>query len=156
MASLQAELTDLRMRVEACLDFPEEDEPFLDQEGVPARLTALQNRVAQVLATSERGAALREGLRVVLVGPPNVGKSSLMNALAERELAIVTPFAGTTRDRIDHDLMVGGIPIHVTDTAGLREADDPIEADGCGSHLAGCARGRPVVVCGRCRRRGAG
>ncbi len=130
VASLQAELTDLRMRVEACLDFPEEDEPFLDQEGVPGRLTALQQRVAQVLATSARGAALREGLRVVLVGPPNVGKSSLMNALAERELAIVTPFAGTTRDRIDHDLMVGGIPIHVTDTAGLREADDPIEQMG--------------------------
>lgn len=125
--ALLAGLIDLRMRVEACLDFPEEDIELIAREGVSDRLAKLLNDLAEVRASAQRGAALREGLRVVLVGAPNVGKSSLLNALAEDDVALVTEIAGTTRDRIVQEIMVEGLSVQVIDTAGLRNTEDPVE-----------------------------
>ncbi len=126
-------LLKLRMLVEATLDFPEEDIDFLNAADARGQLHALQGGVAQVLAQARQGALLRDGLRVVLAGQPNVGKSSLLNALAGAELAIVTPIAGTTRDRIAQSVQIDGVPLHLTDTAGLRwqeGAADEIERIG--------------------------
>ena len=125
--ALQSQLVDLRMRVEACLDFPDEEQEFLVREAVAQRLMALSQAVDRVLLVSGRGVALRDGLRVVLVGPPNVGKSSLLNALAEQEVAIVTSVAGTTRDRIQHEIVIEGITVQLTDTAGIRDSQDSVE-----------------------------
>jgi tRNA modification GTPase len=124
---LQAGLTDLRMRVEACLDFPEEDIEFIQREGVAEKLAAITRLMQAITASASQGAALREGLRVVLVGPPNVGKSSLLNALAEQDVALVTEVAGTTRDRIVQEIIIEGVPMHVIDTAGLRQTEDKVE-----------------------------
>lgn len=120
-------LIDLRMRVEACLDFPEEDIEFIAREGVKEKLARLTQLLKDIAQSASRGAALREGLRVVLVGAPNVGKSSLLNALAEQDIALVTDIAGTTRDRIVQEIVINGVPMHVTDTAGLRETQDLVE-----------------------------
>ena len=127
ITELQNRLVDVRMRVEACLDFPEEDIPLLEREGVAQRLQGIILLLDQVLESASRGAVLREGLRVVLVGAPNVGKSSLLNALAEQEVALVTAIAGTTRDRIVQEISIDGIPMHVIDTAGLRDTSDEVE-----------------------------
>ena len=123
----------LRMLVEATLDFPEEEIDFLEKAGARAQLDALLITVDAALARTRQGALLREGLRVVLAGQPNVGKSSLLNALAGAELAIVTPIPGTTRDRVSETLQIEGVPLHITDTAGLRsatEAADDVERIG--------------------------
>jgi len=120
------------MLVEATLDFPEEEIDFLEKAGARRQLAEIQAAVAAVLARARQGALLREGLRVVLAGQPNVGKSSLLNALAGAELAIVTPIPGTTRDRVAETIQIEGVPLHVTDTAGLREAQDEIERLGIG------------------------
>jgi tRNA modification GTPase len=123
----------LRVLVEATLDFPEEEIDFLERAGARARLDALQTALAGVLQTARQGALLREGLRVVIAGQPNVGKSSLLNALAGAELAIVTPIPGTTRDRIQQTMQIQGVPLHVVDTAGLRsdeQASDEVERIG--------------------------
>lgn len=128
--ALQAQLIDLRLRVEACLDFPEEDIEFVGREQVAERLQACRDRLGSIFESAQRGQALREGLRVVLVGPPNVGKSSLLNALAEEDVAIVTAVPGTTRDRLVQDLVIEGLPIRVIDTAGLRQTEDEVERIG--------------------------
>lgn len=120
-------LIDLRVRVEACLDFPEEDIEFIAREGVGQKLEGLMALLGGVLQSASRGAALREGLRAVLVGAPNVGKSSLLNALAEQDIALVTDIAGTTRDRIVQEILIDGVPMHVIDTAGLRQTQDVVE-----------------------------
>ena len=123
----------LRMLVEATLDFPEEEIDFLEKAGARAQLSGLLATVDEALARTRQGALLREGLRVVLAGQPNVGKSSLLNALAGAELAIVTPIPGTTRDRVSETLQIEGVPLHITDTAGLRsdaEAADEVERIG--------------------------
>jgi tRNA modification GTPase len=117
----------LRMLVEATLDFPEEEIDFLEKAGARAQLDGIAAAISQALARARQGALLREGLRVVLAGQPNVGKSSLLNALAGAELAIVTPIPGTTRDRVAETLQIEGVPLHITDTAGLR--DDALAAD---------------------------
>ncbi len=120
----------LRMLVEATLDFPEEDIEFLEAADARGQLTRIVDRLAQVLDNAQQGALLREGMSVVLAGQPNVGKSSLLNALAGAELAIVTPVAGTTRDKITQTIQIEGIPLHIIDTAGLRDTNDEIEKIG--------------------------
>ena len=124
IAELREALIHLRMLVEATLDFPEEEIDFLQKADAQGQLNALQSRLAQVLQRSRQGALLREGIRVVIAGQPNAGKSSLLNALAGAELAIVTPIAGTTRDVVQQTIQIEGVPLHVIDTAGLREGDD--------------------------------
>ncbi len=123
-------LTRLRTLVEATLDFPDEEIDFLKQADAFGQLDALDARLAAVRAQARQGALLREGLSVVLIGQPNVGKSSLLNQLAGFEAAIVTEIAGTTRDTVREAIQIAGVPLHIIDTAGLRETDDPVERQG--------------------------
>jgi tRNA modification GTPase len=118
------------MLVEATLDFPEEELDFLQQADAAGQIQKLQTQLQEVMLKAQQGALLREGLRVVIAGQPNVGKSSLLNALAGKELAIVTPIAGTTRDKLQQELQIEGVPIHVMDTAGLRDSEDVVERMG--------------------------
>ncbi|MBL8420131.1 MAG: tRNA uridine-5-carboxymethylaminomethyl(34) synthesis GTPase MnmE [Dechloromonas sp.] len=127
---LTEELIDLRMLVEATLDFPEEDIDFLRKADAFGRLSRLQLRLTEVFDRAQQGKLLQSGLHVVLAGQPNVGKSSLLNCLAGDELAIVTPVAGTTRDALRSTIQIEGIPLHIIDTAGLRETDDEVERIG--------------------------
>jgi tRNA modification GTPase len=123
-------LINLRMYVEACLDFPEEDIDFISQGRVAEKLKGIVDALDQVFKGARNGNLLREGIQVVLIGQPNVGKSSLMNQLAGEEVAIVTPIAGTTRDTIRNVVQIDGVPLHLIDTAGLRETDDEVEKQG--------------------------
>ncbi len=125
-----AELINLRMYVEACLDFPEEEIDFITQGKVAEKLAAIIAELNVVFAKAKQGSLLREGMHVVLIGQPNVGKSSLMNQLSGEEVAIVTPVAGTTRDAIKNTIQINGLPLHIIDTAGLRETDDEVEKIG--------------------------
>ena len=128
--ALRDALVHLRMLVEATLDFPEEEIDFLRKADAQGQLLNLQQLLATVLARATQGALLREGITVVIAGQPNAGKSSLLNALAGAELAIVTPIAGTTRDKVQQTIQIEGVPLHVVDTAGLREAGDEVERIG--------------------------
>jgi tRNA modification GTPase len=128
--ALRERLLKLRMLVEATLDFPEEEIDFLQQADALGQLREIRLALDLVLERSHQGALLREGMQVVLAGQPNVGKSSLLNALAGAELAIVTPVPGTTRDRVSLTIQVQGVPLHVIDTAGLRDAQDEVERIG--------------------------
>ena len=128
--ALLLKLTDLRMFVEACLDFPEEEIDFITQGRVAEKLATIMVELTAVFSKAKQGSLLREGIVVVLVGQPNVGKSSLMNQLAGEDVAIVTPVAGTTRDTIKNAIQINGVPLHIIDTAGLRETDDEVEKFG--------------------------
>jgi len=127
---LRDALVHLRMLVEATLDFPEEDIDFLHKADAHGQLSRLQHKLAAVMQRAQQGALLREGIKVVIAGQPNAGKSSLLNALAGAELAIVTPIAGTTRDKVQQTIQIEGVPLHVIDTAGLRDSDDEVERMG--------------------------
>jgi tRNA modification GTPase len=128
--ALRDALIHLRMLVEATLDFPEEDIDFLRQADARGQLAQLRQTLVRVIARTRQGALLREGIKVVIAGQPNAGKSSLLNALAGAELAIVTPVPGTTRDKVAQTIQIEGVPLHVIDTAGLRESADEVEKIG--------------------------
>ncbi len=127
---LRDALIHLRMLVEATLDFPEEEIDFLQQSDAQGQLDRIRAQLDVVMQRTRQGALLREGIKVVIAGQPNAGKSSLLNALAGAELAIVTPIAGTTRDIVSQAIQIEGVPLHVVDTAGLRDSDDPVEKIG--------------------------
>ena len=118
---------NLRMLVEATLDFPEEEIDFLEKSNARGQLAGIVESLEHVFRQAAQGALLREGLNVVLVGQPNVGKSSLLNALAGAEVAIVTPIAGTTRDKVSETIQIEGIPLNIIDTAGIRAIDEGID-----------------------------
>ncbi|MES2743082.1 MAG: tRNA uridine-5-carboxymethylaminomethyl(34) synthesis GTPase MnmE [Pseudomonadota bacterium] len=124
---LVEQVTGLRMLVEATLDFPEEEIDFLEKSDARGQLAGIVDALDKVFQQAAQGALLREGLNVVLVGQPNVGKSSLLNALAGADVAIVTPIAGTTRDKVSETIQIEGIPLNIIDTAGIRGADDAVD-----------------------------
>jgi tRNA modification GTPase len=127
LTELADQLTQARALIEATLDFPEEDLEDIGAREVRDRVAGLQRAVDEVMRRARLGAVLRDGLRVALIGAPNVGKSSLLNALAGQDVAIVTPHPGTTRDRIERSIDVGGLVLNIIDTAGLRAAADEVE-----------------------------
>jgi tRNA modification GTPase len=123
-------LINLRMLVESTLDFPEEELDFLQAAQAKEKLHSISTALHELLNRAKLGSLLREGLHVVLIGQPNVGKSSLLNCLAGDDIAIVTPVAGTTRDTVRQEIQLHGIPLHIIDTAGLRETSDSVEQIG--------------------------
>ena len=123
-------LVNLRVFVEATLDFPEEEIDRLSLLDMLKQLSNIEQKLSQLISRARQGALLQEGLTVVIAGQPNAGKSSLLNALAGAELAIVTPIAGTTRDKVQQTIQIEGVPIHVVDTAGLRDSADAVEQIG--------------------------
>ncbi len=120
----------LRIYVEAAIDFPEEEIDFLSDSAITEQLQTIITDLQNIIAQAQQGCLLREGMNVVIAGQPNVGKSSLLNKLAQRELAIVTDIAGTTRDTLRQEISIDGLPVHIIDTAGLRESSDTVEQIG--------------------------
>jgi tRNA modification GTPase len=123
-------LIQLRMYVEAAIDFPEEEIDFLSDTALASRLVDVRGRFERLTATATQGRLLHDGLTIVIAGPPNAGKSSLLNALAGTDAAIVSDIPGTTRDVLRERIQIDGLPLHIIDTAGLRESGDVVEAEG--------------------------
>jgi tRNA modification GTPase len=128
--SLLDSLTSLRVFVEAAIDFPEEEIDFIADSDVAGRLAELESELGALLNAAKRGRRLRDGMKLVLAGAPNAGKSSLLNQLAEQDSAIVTDIPGTTRDVLREHINLDGMPLHIVDTAGLRDAGDELEREG--------------------------
>ena len=128
--SLIEEITQLRILVESTLDFPEEEIEFLENAHARERLNTVMQKLHSLRQGAKQGKILRDGIQLVLAGAPNVGKSSLLNRLAGEDVAIVTPIAGTTRDRVKESITINGVPMHIVDTAGLRETSDLVESKG--------------------------
>ena len=144
--ALTKSLIELRTLVEATLDFPEEDLDFLEQVNAVGKLRAIQAQLEKVLLAARQGSILREGISVVLAGRPNVGKSSLLNRLAGENVAIVTSVPGTTRDAIRQAIEIEGVPLHVIDTAGLRETKDEVEKMGIARTWAAIEKADAVLL----------
>jgi len=149
--ALTQTIIDLRMLIEATLDFPEEETSFLRCPDIYSQLENIKSDLGGIISAARQGSLLREGIQVVLVGQPNVGKSSLMNKLAKEEVAIVTATPGTTRDAIRETIQIDGVPIHLIDTAGLRETDDEIEKIGIARAWAAIEKGGLVLLLTDCR-----
>ncbi|NLC35959.1 MAG: tRNA uridine-5-carboxymethylaminomethyl(34) synthesis GTPase MnmE [Alcaligenaceae bacterium] len=145
VTALNERIIHLRMLVEATLDFPEEEIDFLEKYQARPALEAIITDLQAIRRQARQGMILREGLHVVLAGRPNVGKSSLLNALAGDDVAIVTPIAGTTRDRVIQQIHLDGVPIHIVDTAGLRETTDEVESIGIARTWAEIERADAVI-----------
>ena len=128
--TLVDELIELRVYVEAAIDFVDEEIDFLSDGVVENRIIKLEQALTQILATAQQGRLLRDGMTVVLAGKPNAGKSSLLNALAGHDAAIVTEEAGTTRDVLKESIQIDGMPLHIIDTAGLRDSENVVEKEG--------------------------
>jgi tRNA modification GTPase len=135
---IRQEIIDLLARIEACVDYSEEEIPQLSREDMVGRMEKISSGISELLKSSHSGRILREGLQTAIVGKPNVGKSSLLNALLEQDKAIVTPFPGTTRDVVEDIVNIFGIPTKIMDTAGIRHARDEIE-------IAGVERARRAI-----------
>jgi len=144
--SLTEKLIQLRIQVEAAIDFPEEEIDFLADGHILALLQGVREELAAVLREAGQGALLRDGMTVVIAGRPNAGKSSLLNALAGREAAIVTDIAGTTRDVLREHIHIDGMPLHVIDTAGLRETGDQVERIGVARALEAIGEADRVLL----------
>ena len=127
---LVEELTQLRIYVESALDFPEEEIDFLAEDAIANKLDAVKQKLSDVKKSAQQGRLLKEGMTVVIAGKPNAGKSSLLNQLAGQESAIVTEIPGTTRDILREHIQIDGLPLHIIDTAGLRDSDDVVEQEG--------------------------
>jgi len=143
--NLLKNLIELRMYVEACLDFPEEDIDFISEGNVKDKLQHLSETMMSIMQAASQGQLLRDGISLVLVGQPNVGKSSLLNQLSGEDKAIVTDIPGTTRDAITSDINLNGMPLNIIDTAGLRETDDPIEKFGIEKTWSSLERGHVAL-----------
>ncbi|TEA70325.1 tRNA uridine-5-carboxymethylaminomethyl(34) synthesis GTPase MnmE [Allopusillimonas ginsengisoli] len=142
---LNDRIIHLRMLVEATLDFPEEEIDFLEKYQAAPTLAAIRQDLDALTAQARQGMILREGLHVVLAGQPNVGKSSLLNALAGDDIAIVTPIAGTTRDKVIQQIHIDGVPMHIIDTAGLRDTDDTVESIGIARSWAEIEKANVII-----------
>lgn len=138
-------IVHLRMLVEATLDFPEEEIDFLEKYQAVPTLSAIQQDLDTLTTQARQGMILREGLHVVLAGQPNVGKSSLLNALAGDDVAIVTPIAGTTRDKVIQQIHIDGVPMHIIDTAGLRDTEDTVESMGIARSWAEIEKANVII-----------
>lgn len=128
--ALVSQVTDLRIYVEAAIDFPEEEIDFIEDGQVKQQLQAIIGQLESVQAQARQGSLLQEGMKLVIAGKPNAGKSSLLNALSGQDSAIVTPIPGTTRDLLREHIQIDGLPLHIVDTAGLRDSDDEVEREG--------------------------
>lgn len=128
--TLVAQVTELRIFVEAAIDFPEEEIDFLNNAQVKGQIEAIIQQFNTIADEARQGSLLQEGMKLVIAGKPNAGKSSLLNALSGQETAIVTAIEGTTRDVLRERIQIDGMPLHIVDTAGLRDSDDEIEQEG--------------------------
>jgi tRNA modification GTPase len=146
VGDLRRELIDILVQVEAAIDFPEEDIEFLNRSALTAKIDALREKIVSILDTYRWGRLLKEGARVCICGRPNVGKSSLLNALVGDRRVIVSAIPGTTRDVIEESLNLDGLPVVLWDTAGIRQTEDEVEKTGVGFSLEYVAKADAVIA----------